>query len=221
MKTCQKKFRVVAGRARADCPPAWGGDLPLDRSLELFELGVRLSRECQKRLDEAERKVEILLRGNDGGYKPAPFEAGRGMTAPESITDYLATRAAEVNEWLDRFVPSRQHRPSSFIGPCATACSPAVSDSDRRLAAGEAFGADTDDLMPAACANRNDSHLLVDSWRSPGDGQRRFETRAANLPQGVRRSGGDTCRDALLTRAFRVLAATHRGARGASDSGYP
>ena len=50
------------------------GDLPLDRSLELFEQGVRLSRECQKRLDEAERKVEILLRGDDGAYKPAPFE---------------------------------------------------------------------------------------------------------------------------------------------------
>ena len=51
-----------------------GGDLPLDRSLELFEQGVRLSRECQKRLDEAERKVEILLRGSDGAYKPEPFE---------------------------------------------------------------------------------------------------------------------------------------------------
>lgn len=51
-----------------------GGDLPLDRSLDLFEQGVRLSRECQKRLDEAERKVEILLRGNDGVYKAAPFE---------------------------------------------------------------------------------------------------------------------------------------------------
>lgn len=51
-----------------------GGDLPLDRSLELFEQGVRLSRECQKRLDEAERKVEILLRGDDGAYRPAPFE---------------------------------------------------------------------------------------------------------------------------------------------------
>jgi exodeoxyribonuclease VII small subunit len=50
------------------------GDLPLDRSLELFEQGVRLSRECQKRLDEAERKVEVLLRGNDGAYRPAPFE---------------------------------------------------------------------------------------------------------------------------------------------------
>jgi exodeoxyribonuclease VII small subunit len=51
-----------------------GGDLPLDRALELFEQGVRLSRECQKRLDEAERKVEILLRGSDGVYKPTPFE---------------------------------------------------------------------------------------------------------------------------------------------------
>lgn len=50
------------------------GDLPLDRSLELFEHGVRLSRECQKRLDDAERKVEILLRGNDGAHRPAPFE---------------------------------------------------------------------------------------------------------------------------------------------------
>ncbi|MFY9607506.1 MAG: exodeoxyribonuclease VII small subunit [Blastocatellia bacterium] len=51
-----------------------GGDLPLDRSLELFEQGVRLSRECQKRLDEAERKIEILLKGSDGGYVRAPFE---------------------------------------------------------------------------------------------------------------------------------------------------
>ncbi|HXG93425.1 MAG TPA: exodeoxyribonuclease VII small subunit [Blastocatellia bacterium] len=50
------------------------GDLPLDRSLELFEHGVKLSRECQKRLDEAERKVEILLKGNDGSYTAAPFE---------------------------------------------------------------------------------------------------------------------------------------------------
>lgn len=50
------------------------GDLPLDRSLELFEQGVRLSRECQKRLDEAERKIEILLRGSDGAYVPTPFE---------------------------------------------------------------------------------------------------------------------------------------------------
>jgi exodeoxyribonuclease VII small subunit len=50
------------------------GDLPLERSLELFEQGVKLSRECQKRLDEAERKVEILLKGADGTYSRAQFD---------------------------------------------------------------------------------------------------------------------------------------------------
>lgn len=50
------------------------GDLPLERSLELFEQGVQLSRECQKRLDEAERKVEILLKGSDGAYTPTAFD---------------------------------------------------------------------------------------------------------------------------------------------------
>jgi exodeoxyribonuclease VII small subunit len=50
------------------------GDLPLERSLELFEQGVKLSRECQKRLDEAERKVEILLKGADGSYSRTRFD---------------------------------------------------------------------------------------------------------------------------------------------------
>ena len=44
------------------------GDLPLDQSLELFEQGVKLSRDCQNRLDEADRKVEILLKGEGGRY---------------------------------------------------------------------------------------------------------------------------------------------------------
>lgn len=42
------------------------GDLPLDKSLELFEQGIRLSRECQERLSQAERRIEILLRDNEG-----------------------------------------------------------------------------------------------------------------------------------------------------------
>ena len=36
------------------------GDLPLEKSLELYERGVRLSRFCHARLDEAERRIEIL-----------------------------------------------------------------------------------------------------------------------------------------------------------------
>ena len=42
------------------------GDLPLERSLELFEQGVKLSRECQERLNEAERRIEVLLRDQSG-----------------------------------------------------------------------------------------------------------------------------------------------------------
>ncbi|HZI19344.1 MAG TPA: exodeoxyribonuclease VII small subunit [Pyrinomonadaceae bacterium] len=49
------------------------GDLPLERSLELFEQGVKLSRECQERLNEAERRIEVLLRSSDGQTFAAPF----------------------------------------------------------------------------------------------------------------------------------------------------
>ena len=53
------------------------GDLPLEKSLELFEQGVRLSRECQERLSQAERRIEVLLRDNQGrtvvtNYTPPP-----------------------------------------------------------------------------------------------------------------------------------------------------
>jgi exodeoxyribonuclease VII small subunit len=50
------------------------GDLPLEHSLELFEQGVKLSRDCQKRLDEAERKVELLLKNNDGAFSKIALE---------------------------------------------------------------------------------------------------------------------------------------------------
>src|ERR687890_953435 len=50
------------------------GDLPLEQSLDLFEQGVKLSRECQERLNEAERRIEVLLRGGDGATVAVPFE---------------------------------------------------------------------------------------------------------------------------------------------------
>ena len=42
------------------------GDLPLEESLKLFESGVKLSRECQERLNQAERRIEVLLTDEDG-----------------------------------------------------------------------------------------------------------------------------------------------------------
>ena len=59
------------------------GDLPLERSLELFEHGIRLSRECQERLSQAERRIEILLRDNHGKTTVADFD-GAGVAEGEA-----------------------------------------------------------------------------------------------------------------------------------------
>jgi exodeoxyribonuclease VII small subunit len=48
------------------------GDLPLERSLELFEKGMSLSETCRKQLQEAETRVEMLIR-KDGKYQAEPF----------------------------------------------------------------------------------------------------------------------------------------------------
>ena len=50
------------------------GDLPLEKSLELFENGIRLSRQCQERLNQAERRIEVLLRDNQGRPVVSEFE---------------------------------------------------------------------------------------------------------------------------------------------------
>lgn len=46
------------------------GDLPLERSLELYERGVQLSRFCHAQLEQAERRIEIL--DERGELRPAP-----------------------------------------------------------------------------------------------------------------------------------------------------
>ena len=48
------------------------GDLPLDRSLELFSRGMQLSDACRTQLEEAETRVEMLIR-KEGTYQPEPF----------------------------------------------------------------------------------------------------------------------------------------------------
>ena len=52
-----------------------GGELTLDSSLELFEEGIQLSRLCHVKLGQAERRVEILLKNNEGEQKAVPFES--------------------------------------------------------------------------------------------------------------------------------------------------
>ena len=51
-----------------------GANLSLDEAMKLFEEGVQLSRDCQKYLEQAEGKVEILLKKAGGELAAAPFD---------------------------------------------------------------------------------------------------------------------------------------------------
>lgn len=49
------------------------GDLALEETLKLFEEGVGLSAACKKELDEAEGRVQTLVKQRDGSLKAEPF----------------------------------------------------------------------------------------------------------------------------------------------------
>ena len=49
------------------------GDLPLERAIELFENGMKLSESCRKQIEAAETRVEILMR-RAGEMQPVPFQ---------------------------------------------------------------------------------------------------------------------------------------------------
>ena len=59
------------------------GDLPLETSLQLYERGVQLSRFCHARLEEAERRIEIL--NERGQLKPAPDALGEADESKSKI----------------------------------------------------------------------------------------------------------------------------------------
>jgi exodeoxyribonuclease VII small subunit len=60
------KFEQAMARLEAIVGELESGDLPLDESLKIFEEGIRLSKNCLKVLEEAERKVEVLVQDKNG-----------------------------------------------------------------------------------------------------------------------------------------------------------
>ena len=70
----EKKFEDALTRLEEIVRELESGDLSLDVSLKLFEEGIKLSRVCNKRLEEAERRVEVLLKDKAGNIIPQPFE---------------------------------------------------------------------------------------------------------------------------------------------------
>jgi exodeoxyribonuclease VII small subunit len=72
------------------------GDLALEQSLECYERGVKLSRYCHGRLEEAERRIEIL--GERGDLQPAPPGLGSAMADDDARTG-RADREDKGRKW--------------------------------------------------------------------------------------------------------------------------
>src|SRR5689334_16672101 len=130
------------------------------------------------------------------------------MTKSETIKDYLARRATEVNRWLDALVPEEAVPPVRLH----QAMRYSLMAGGKRLrpilvlAAGEAFGASTDDLMPAACAfEMIHTYSLIhdDLPAMDNDDLRRGRP---TCHKAFDEATAILAGDALLTWAFRVLA---------------
>lgn len=67
------KFEEALSRLERAVKSLEEGDLSLEKSLKIFEEGIRLSKNCLKTLEAAEKKVEILVEGEIGGSKLRPL----------------------------------------------------------------------------------------------------------------------------------------------------
>ncbi len=59
------------------------GDLPLEQSLALFERGVRLSRYCHERLEDAEKRIQVLTQSGGLRDETAAFEKDLAPRQPD------------------------------------------------------------------------------------------------------------------------------------------
>lgn len=59
------------------------GEIALEEMLALFEEGVKLSRLCRKKLDEAEKRIEVLLQDDKGSFRREPFFQGERESTEE------------------------------------------------------------------------------------------------------------------------------------------
>lgn len=68
----KEKFEVMLAKLEEIVRRMEAGEMTLEESLVAFEEGIKLSRNCSKTLDEAQRKVEILLQDGEK-LSTAPF----------------------------------------------------------------------------------------------------------------------------------------------------
>jgi exodeoxyribonuclease VII small subunit len=70
----KRKFEEAMSELEGVVKRLEGGKLTLDESLESFEKGIKLARECEGKLTEAKGKVEKLIRDSEGKLRTEEFE---------------------------------------------------------------------------------------------------------------------------------------------------
>ena len=69
----ENKFEESISRLEQIVQALENGDIDLDESLKLFEEGIKLTKSCQKMLDDAEKKVSVLMSDENGKIKKEKF----------------------------------------------------------------------------------------------------------------------------------------------------
>ncbi len=72
----KQKFEDIMAELDVVVKKLESGDASLEESLELFEKGIGLSKQCQKMLDDAENKVSVLLKDSDDNITKTDFKGG-------------------------------------------------------------------------------------------------------------------------------------------------
>ncbi len=74
-ETKEMAFDAALKKLEALVEDLESGELSLEDALKKYEEGVKLADFCTKRLSEAEKKVELLMKTNPGRFKTEPLEA--------------------------------------------------------------------------------------------------------------------------------------------------
>ncbi|MBI4446352.1 MAG: exodeoxyribonuclease VII small subunit [Acidobacteria bacterium] len=69
-----KDFEKALARLEMIVAELEKGELALEQALQLYEEGIKISRFCSSKLDEAERRVQILQKNEQGGLTEQPFQ---------------------------------------------------------------------------------------------------------------------------------------------------
>ncbi len=70
----KKRFEDTLGELEKVVQRLEDPDVPLEEAVALFEDGIKLSRFCSQRLDEVEKRVDVLLKDEQGNLVTRPFD---------------------------------------------------------------------------------------------------------------------------------------------------